>query len=139
MMEKSLMIIIFMYCASFSVIGVEYVIADVLHMDLVNYAGIPIKDNVFNFLDEAALNNQTQMIVNGTYEPVNATETFYNKVETFTTAAAAVAWNLILILSGTYIFNFMYLMGVPDVFVAIFVSLYVLLLARAIIGYIRGI
>jgi hypothetical protein len=79
------------------------------------------------------------MIVNGTYEPVNATETFYNKVETFTTAAAAVAWNLILILSGTYIFNFMYLMGVPDVFVAIFVSLYVLLLARAIIGYIRGI
>ena len=136
MMEKALMIIMFMYAVSFSTMAGQYVIADVMGITLTNFEGDPIESHILTFVDEGSFNTQTQKIQNGTF---NDNTTYYDKVETFTTAAASVAWELVTLLSGTYIFNFLYLMGVPAYFVSIFVILYVLLLARAIIGYIRGI
>ena len=65
--------------------------------------------------------------------------TYFDKVETFTTGAAFVAWELVTLMTGTYIFYIMFLFGVPEIFVLVFVTLYVLLLARAILGYVRGI
>lgn len=136
MIDKALMIIIFMYSVSLSILGVQYVTSDILDIEMTNLEGVPIRSHTLAFIDLATLNNQTAKIVVADY---NDNSTFYDRVETFTTGAAYVAWELIIILSGTYIFNFMYLMGVPLYFVAGFVILYTLLLARTIIGYVRGI
>ena len=136
MIEKALMIIIFMYCVSFSIAGGQYVLADIFGITLVNFEGVPIQSHIVGLLNQGQLNTVQENIVAGNF---TANSTFYDKIETFTTAAAYVAWELILLLSGTYIFNFMYLMGVPLYFVAAFVLLYGILLARAIIGYVRGI
>lgn len=135
-MEKALYIIIFMYAASYSVAGVQYVIGDYYDIQITNYDGAEIQSPLEVIIDLTTFNTVSDEIVNGTF---TGNTTYYDKVETFTTAAAAIAWNLVLLLSGTYIFNFLYLLGVPAYFVAIFVVLYLLLLARAIIGYIRGI
>lgn len=136
MIEKALIIIIFMYSASFAMLGVQYVVGDVLDIEITNLNGVPIRSHLVSFVDIDTLNEQTAKIVAANY---TTNSTFFSKIETFTTGAAYVAWELITILTGTYIFNFMYLMGVPLYFVAGFVFLYAILLARAIIGYVRGI
>lgn len=131
------MVIIFMYAMSVSVLGAQYVIADVFDITLVSpISGVPVESHIVGFVDEDNINTITENIVTGNF---TTNSTYYNKVETFTTAAAYVAWELITLLSGTYIFNFMYLMGVPAFFVAAFVILYLILLARTIIGLVRGI
>ena len=130
------MVILFMYSVSFAVLGGQYVVADVFGVTLVNMNGEPIQSHIISFINTDSLNTQTAKIVAADF---TENTTYYNKIETFTTGAAYVAWELITILTGTYIFNFMYLMGVPLYFVAGFVFLYGILLARAIIGYVRGI
>lgn len=136
MLEKALIVIIFMYAASYSVLAAQYVIGDVIGVELTSYEGVPIRSHVITFIDESALNAQIDTIVTANF---TGNSTYYDKVETSTTSAAFVAWELVQLLTGTYIFNFMWLMGIPLYFVAIFVILYLFLLARAIIGYVRGI
>lgn len=139
MIDKALLIIIFMYGASVSYLTVEYMMVDVFHITVTNYNGDVLTGGlVATWMDLTNFNTVSGQIVNGTYTPENAT-TFYNRVETFTTAAAAVAWNLIELLSGLYIFNLILFLGVPWPFVTGLAVVYMLLLARAIIGYVRGI
>lgn len=139
MIDKALLIIIFMYGASVSYLTVEYMMVDVFHITVTNYNGDVLTGGlVSTWMDLTNFNTISGQIVNGTYTPENAT-TFYNRVETFTTAAAAVAWNLIELLSGLYIFNLILFLGVPWPFVTGLAVVYMLLLARAIIGYVRGI
>ncbi len=137
MIEKSLMIIIFMYAVSISVIGGQYVMGDVFGVTLTNFEGVPIESSILGFINEDEINTRAANIVAANYTTQNGD--YYNKIETFTTSAAYVAWELITLLTGTYIFNFLYLMGIPLIFVVGLVMLYVMLLARAIIGYVRGI
>ena len=136
MIEKALIIILFMYSASFSLLGVQYVIGDVIGVELTSIEGVPIKSHILGLINEDQLNTVTANIVSGNF---TENTTYYDRVETFTTGAAFVAWELVTLLSGTYIFNFMWLMGVPEIFVGGFVILYLMLLARAIIGLVRGI
>lgn len=135
-MEKALHIMLFMWCISFSVLGGQYVIGDVFGITITNLDGVPVKAHILTLIDEDLINETTENIVTANF---TTNSTFYDEVETFTTAAAFVAWELVLLLSGTYIFNFLFLMGVPLIFVGFFVILYLALLARAIIGYVRGI
>lgn len=140
MIEKSLTIILFMYASSVGLIAGQYILGDVYHIEMKNFNDdVMDADLVSSWMDLTTFNNVTYNIVNGTYYPVNATDTFYNKVETFTTAAAAVAWNLISLLSGLYILNLVYFLGVALPIVSGLGILYLLLLSRAIIGYVRGI
>lgn len=136
MIEKALVIIIFMYAVSFSVYGAQYVLGDVFGVTLVSYQGTVLKPYITTFLNEDQINTVTSNIVTSNY---TANSTAFDKIETFSVAAAYVAWELVSLLSGTYIFNFIYLMGVPQIFVVPVVVLYLILLARAIIGYIRGV
>lgn len=136
MIEKALIVIIFMYAVSMSVLGAQLVLADAFGITLTNLEGVPIESHIVGFINETELNQRTANIASANF---TGNTTYYDKIETFTTSAAYVAWELITLLTGTYIFNIMYLMGVPLHFVLIFVTLYILLLARAIIGYIRGI
>ena len=135
-MEKALHVMLFMWCISFSVLGGQYVIGDVFGVTITNLDGVPVKAHILTLVDEDVINTTTENIVTANF---TTNSTYYDQVETFTTAAAFVAWELVLLLSGTYIFNFLFLMGVPLIFVSFFVILYLALLARAIIGYVRGI
>ena len=77
-----------------------------------------------------AVNTATSNIV-GT----NSTSVTSNPV----TAAAGIAWEIIQLMSGTYIFGVLVMLGVPSIIVAGMTILYVFMLARTIIAYIRGI
>ena len=124
-----------MYGISISFITVEYTLVDVMHVDVVNYRGETLNGTlVSTYMNMDTFNAQTLLIINGTF---NENTTDYNRVETSVTAAAAVAWNLIILLTGTYIFLIMYFFGVPLPLVIGFVIIYILLLARAIFGYIN--
>ena len=136
MIDKALMIIIFMYAVGFSMLGVQYTLADTFGITMTNMEGTPIKSALHGFIKDDEINERTQNIVSADFQ---GNSTYYDKVETFTTGAAFVAWELVTLMTGTYIFYIMFLFGVPEIFVLVFVTLYVLLLARAIIGYVRGI
>lgn len=136
MMEKALIIIIFMYAASFSIYGAQYVVGDVFGITLKSYEGVALKSYLLDFFNEGSINTVTENIQTANF---TGNTTYYNKIETFTTAAAYIAWELVTLLTGLYIFNFIYLMGIPLIFVVPIVILYLFILSRAIIGYIRGI
>jgi len=136
LIDKALMVIIFMYAVGFSIVGVQYTLADVFGITLTNVEGVPIDSALRGFIKQDIINQQTENIVTANF---TTNSTFFDRVETFTTGAAYVAWELITLMTGTYIFYIMLAFGVDEIFVGIFVILYVLLLARAILGYVRGI
>lgn len=143
--EAALKIMLFMWAVSFSVLGGQYVIGDVYGIELKNTwsdfnedgspDNIVLKSHLLTIIDEDQINTTTQNIVTANF---TTNSTYYDKVETFTTGAAFVAWEVITLLSGTYIFNLLYLMGLPPIFIAFFVIMYLALLGRAIILYVRG-
>lgn len=137
MIDKSILIIIFMYGASISFLTVEYIMVDVFHITVTNYAGQQLTGAfVTTQLNLEAFNEVSEDIVNGTF---NQNTTFYDKVETYATAGAAVAWNFVSILAGLYVFNLLVFLGVPMPFVIGLAILYVFLLARTIIGLLQRI
>jgi len=125
-----------MLIVSLSVLGGEVVTYNITGVHLTSYTGQEVSGLVETIVDMDAFNEQTEEIITANY---TANTTYYDRVETFTTGAAFAAWGLITLLSGTYIFNFLYLMGVPEFFVTILVVVYVALLGRAVMGYVRGI
>ena len=131
MIEKSLVIIIFMYAASFSMLTIQYVFGDTFGITLVSFNGTPIKSTILtNVIDMNAVNTLQQ----------NATSTSRNSiVNNPIGAAASMAYEILLLLTGTYIFNLLYLLGIPAIAIAGLVVIYVILMIRALIGYIRGI
>lgn len=137
MIDKALMIIIVMYATSIAFLTVEYTIVDVMHVEVTNYRGETLNGTlVETWMNMEVFNEQSQLIINGTF---NQNTTDYNRVETSITAAAAVAWNLIILLTGTQIFALMYFFGVPTPLVGGMVILYMFLLARGIFGYLNRI
>ena|SRR3990167_8778090 len=131
------MIILFMYAASISFLTIEYTIIDVYHLTITNYNGDELTGTLITtWMDQDTFNTVSQQIENGTF---NTNTTFYNKVETYTTAGAAVAWNFVTLLSGLYIFNLIVFLGVPLPFVIGLAIIYVFLLARTIIGLLQRI
>lgn len=142
MIDKALILIMFMYAMSFGIYGAQYMLADPYGITLTTIPtpdtpnGVPVKLHLKAFIDEATFNQRTANISEGNF---TTNSTFYDRVETFTTSAAFVGWELVQLITGTYVFQILVLFGVPDVFVTMIIALYTLLLARAIIGYVRGI
>lgn len=137
MIEKALMIMIFMYCVSFSLLAGQYFIGDVLGITLTSWSGTPIKSAVLDYINQDQLNEVTQAIAqvnntrNSTLDAV--TESFE--------LGLTIGFELLTLLTGTYIFNLLYLMIGPDslIFIAGLVAVYAILLGRAIIAYLRGV
>ena len=111
-------------------LSVQYMYADVLGTDIKNFEGVVMKSELLEYVDTGAINTDTSNIV-GT----NSTTVVNNPV----TAAAGIAWEIIQLMSGTYIFGVLVLFGVPSIIVAGMTILYVILLAFTIVSYIRGI
>ena len=129
MIEKSLIIIIFMYAISFSLLGGQYVMST-FGVTMVNYEGTPITSNLEIIIKPDRLNTITDNLNN-----INGTTAESDPVGT----AAGLVVDIIGLLTGSYIFNLLFLFGVPSIFIGGMVILYAFMLFRTLIGYLRGI
>lgn len=135
MIEKSLMVILFMYCVSFSLLAGQFVLGDVYNITLRAPNGNAIKSGILEFQNMDTINEVTLAIAN-----VNATRN--STLDAVTQAfelGLTIGFDLFLLMTGTYIFNFLYLMGVPAIMIIPIVVIYAILLGRAIIAYLRGV
>ena len=125
----------FVYSLSFSMLGVQFIAADVFHVQMTDFNGNPIHNVLVSGVGTSTLN---KIQVNATC----TTDTCRGQATspiTYLQVAAAYAWDLFMLIMGLQIFVFLLQMGVPDIFVAIFVALYLFLLLRSLMGWLRGI
>jgi hypothetical protein len=132
MKDIALVMMIIMYIGSFALLGVQWELADTYGLTIKNFDGVEIKSAIHEYVKQDRLNQYTENITTGNFQ---TNSTFFDKIETFTTAMAFVVWELVGLMTGTHVFYLLILLGVPPIFVSIFVITYILLLARAIIGY----
>ncbi len=131
MIEKSLVIIIFMYATSFAALGMQYTLADSFGINLVGPNGDDISSEVLDFVRIGDINTRT-----GAFTDANQTQMGLEPI----VSAAGLVVEIFLLLTGTYIFNLLfYLIGIPPIWIAGFVVLYFFLLMRTIVAYLRGI
>lgn len=134
MQHKALMIILAMYSMSFSLLTVQYVWGDYYGLTLTNSQGSSLKTNLLLFLDGNALNTITSDIANIQSHSNSTLDAITNAYQLATTTG----FLLLQVLTGTYIFNLLYLLGLPGPFVGYFMILVVIMAAIGIIAYIRG-
>jgi len=134
LIEKSLIVIIFMYAASFSLLGVQYTLGDSFGITMVGADGTTVRSQVIDYIQIGNIN----AVQNLTRAEVQTAQDWiiYNPI----TAAAGIVWELFLLLTGTYVFSVMFnVLGIPWIWITGFVVLYFFLLMRTIVAYLRGI
>ena len=104
--------------------------ADVLGINMENFEGVEMKSEILEYIDMPSVNTASTNIL-GT----NSTSVINNPV----TAAAGIAWEIIQLMSGTYVFNLLALFGLPSIIIVGISVLYIILLAFTIVSYIRGV
>jgi hypothetical protein len=134
MIEKPLFMIIVAYIAGFSVLAAQWY-ADMFDITLVNAEGVEIKSNLLAILDPDTL-NALESSMAGAQSKSNST---LSAIENAYNIGLAIGWDLLTLLTGTYIFNFLLLMGVPAIIIAGLLFVYFIMVGRTIIAYIRGI
>lgn len=144
MIEKPLFIIIFMYLAGFGLVASQYWFADVMGMTLTGYDGAEIRSSAIDILNMANLNAATANIQNAT-DAENATlSSIDNAFQIGYNVAKILIGNpldVATLLTGTYVFNFIYLLGGPATLIIIvpMVAVYAIMLGRTLIAYVRGV
>jgi hypothetical protein len=145
LLDRALWMMLGMWMATFATLGAQYMIGDVLGWELTvqctdsipvdceSIRGEPMKKHLLGYIDLANINGILSNSITGT--DGGTIDRIVNSVQ----AAAYVGWNIIGMLTGTYIFSFLYFMGVPTIFVVGIALVYAVLLVRAIVGYIRGV
>ena len=127
--------IIFMYFASFGFIGVQYIFADILGITLTSPDGVEIRSSLSDIVDMDAINEVTTNIANATSSENSTLSAIDNAFQ----LGYNVGKDLLMLLTGTYIFNVLYLFGIPTIFIVPMVIVYVFLLGRQLIALIRGV
>ncbi len=135
MRNKALIIWIFMFFFGGMGLVAQYT-ADSFGYTIKNFEGVPIESNILGIIDIDDINVRTINIVEANF---TGNTTAYNRVEDPQVSGAFVAWEVIQLITGTYIFNLLILFGVPIIMVVPMVIVYVLLLAVFIWTSIRGI
>lgn len=134
MIDTSLKIMTFMWCVSFSLIGVQLVIADEYGIVMKSADGTPMLPELLKLTNQELYNDTLESLADEESNP-----DLLERITDSTTSAALVAWELVQLLSGTYIFNLLAVFGIPVPFIAIVAILYMAFLARTVIGYVRGV
>lgn len=138
MMDKSLIIIIFMYAAGFAFLGTQYIIGDVFGVTMTTPSGVEVKSNLLQSLHMEKMEQfQNSLNATGTYCNVLTFSCVFSSAN-YIVVAGNVGWDIFLLSTGLYVFNILYLFGVPLVFIFGFITIYIIFLARAVIGWIRG-
>lgn len=129
MIDKPFYIIIAAYAFSFGFLGAQY-LADSFGITLMTPDGQIIKNELQDVINIANINTAS---VNVT----GANETAFVLDPVF--AGAQTAWTLLQLLTGTYVFNLLYVFGIPAVFIVPVSVIYIILLLRTFIALIRGV
>jgi hypothetical protein len=119
-----------MYSTSFGLLAAQFLWADMVGITLVNQENVAIGSSVESIIHLDQINTSTSSVVN-----MNKTATIADPIAT----AANMTWEILQILTGTYIFSILALFGIPSIVIAGLVIIYSMLLFRALIGYLRGI
>jgi len=131
--DKALLIIMFMYAIGFGVLTAQYVYGDVYGITLKDFQGQPIKDIFIQVTNIQTIENEQ-----GQLNKINGTSLANDPVGV-ASAISSISLTLVELASGTYIFDIMYHLGVPLIFIIGMVGLYIFLLARAVLGWIKGV
>mgnify|MGYP000686179205 CR=1 FL=1 len=124
-----------MYALSFSLLIAQFIFADVVGMTMTSpITGTPIQSAVIQYINTGTINTISLDVVN-----VNATtpNTFAG-IERAFQLGMTVGLDLFTLLTGTYIFNLLQIIGVPPVAILPLVTLYVFLMIRAAMSYFRN-
>ena len=130
MIDKPFYIILAAYSFSFGMLGAQF-LADSYGITLTAPDGTVIKNALLDYVQENTLNEFASNVTasnNGTswgLEPI--------------IQAGNIATFIFYLVTGTYIFNILYLFGVPAIFIIPIVVVYFILLGRSIIALIRGV
>ncbi len=135
MIDKALYIIIFFYAAGFMMLGSQYVLGDVYHIQMTNLDGDPLQSGILEIIDTSNVNTVTANIANSTDAENSTLDAIVNAFQ----IGFNVSKDLLLLLTGTYIFNLMFFFGVPPIIIAGFVALYLFCVGRTVIAYVRGV
>ena len=131
--DKAMLVWMFMFAVGIGVLTAQYIYADVYGITLRDFQGQPIKDIFIKISNintiSAEQNNLNQ---------INSTKLANDPIGV-ASAISVIALTLVELASGTYIFDILYHLGVPLIFVVGMVALYIVLLARAVLGWIRGV
>jgi|APSaa5957512535_1039671.scaffolds.fasta_scaffold08417_1 hypothetical protein len=120
---------IFMYLASFMLLGVQFSLGDVFGHSMKNQEGLTMRNSVLDIMDFDTFNSQTEVAL--------AADKTNTLLDTFI-GAATIGWDLFTLATGTYIFTLMAFFGVPLIFVGAIIGVYLILLILALMGIIRG-
>ena len=131
MIEKSLIIIIFVYASGIAILGGQYIWADVFHITMTNFQGQPLKNNILTDININTINNVGGSLVTNSTATVSTVD--------YLGIIANIGIDLFLLASGLYIFDILAQLGVPIIFIVGFVVLYLFLLIRSVLGWARGI
>lgn len=131
--DKALLVIMFMYAVSFGVLTAQFVYADVYGITLKDFQGKPIKDLFIKIS-----NIQTISKVQSNIGQLNGTSVSTNPLGV-ASAIGDLAITVVELMSGIYIFDIIYHLGVPLIFIVGMVGLYIILLARFVFAAIRGV
>lgn len=135
MIDKSLYVIIFFYACGFMLLGVQFVLGDVYHIEMTNLDGDPLQSSVLQFIDTDNINAITANIANATDAENSTLDAIVNAFQ----LGYNIGIEFALLLTGTYIFNIMYFFDIPVIIIAGFVALYLFCVGRTLIAYIRGV
>ena len=101
--------------------------------------GTQVKSGILDFIHQDKINLLATNVTNQVNLTSGASGGFDFFVNNPITAGATMAWELFLLMTGTYIFNLLYLFGVPPIFIAMIAVPYGFLLINTLIAKIRGV
>lgn len=127
------MVLMFVYAISFGFLGMQFIIFDVFHSQMTNFQGVPLKNNIIQDIGVSTINNVSGALGH------NSTLTIVQAGQAYAAAVANIAVDLFLLATGLYIFDIMLQLGIPGIFIIGFVILYLFLVIRSFMGWVRGI
>lgn len=131
--DKALLVWMFMLAVSIGISVAQFVYADAYGIILVGTDGKPLKDIILQITNVGTINT-----LQGEANSLNSTNIGGNPLGV-ASGIAGLAVTLVELVTGTYVFDVLYHLGVPTIFIVGMIMLYVALLARAILGWIRGV
>ena len=134
MNEKALFIVIVLYAGSFGFLAIQYIYADFFGMTLTSFTGVPLKPAILGFIETDTFNE----ITNNVLTINSTTDDTIDAINRAFMMGANLALEAFQLITGTYIFNILYVFDVPPIFIAGLMAIYFILALRQLISIIRN-
>ena len=120
----------FMYLLSFGFLLAEVVVLAPAGYESQNLSGVTVAYNDFVQENTGDLDEFRDDALN----PRNEDNSIIDRVLQFTQSSFVVVWHLISLLTGTYMFNFMTLLGIPGVFIGVIQMIFSLVVVSTVVS-----